>query len=149
MAKATPTPEAPDTSLIDSLSERKAAERIGISRQALAAHRKAGTGPAWFVLPGGFHYRYRVVDLQAWINTLIAHPDKEKIARVGFGRPKPEPIPFEQTPIGVAIAEADAKPATLSQTERDELEEALTAEQPAVVVEAVSVGVFDPATLDA
>lgn len=167
MAKSTKdTPSLaplPDTSLIDSLSEKQAAERIGLSRATLAAHRKNGTGPSWFVTPGGFHIRYRVADILAWIQTLTAHPEKFRKARAYPGRPKEPDIPFEQTPIGEAIAQAegslqipDTEPTfplaagnpmghALSELDRADLEEALMAEQPGPVATGSPI---NPAELD-
>lgn len=57
--KFTPSEQGP------SLTRPMAAERIGFSARSLQRWEKHGTGPAFYVMPGGT-VRYALEDLHAW-----------------------------------------------------------------------------------
>jgi hypothetical protein len=61
------------------LTERAAAQRLGVAYRTLRGWRWAGVGPPWVRLPHGW-VRYPVVDLAAWIDSRLvsALPDVEQ-----------------------------------------------------------------------
>lgn len=57
--------------------EQEAARRLAVTRRALQAWRRAGTGPA-FVRISGRCVRYRVADLRSWAAARIRTNTAEK-----------------------------------------------------------------------
>ena len=56
---------------MDLLLEQEAAKRLRLSRQTLAALRRAGSGPDWIQLGGRIFYRPEA--LEAWVATCTHH----------------------------------------------------------------------------
>lgn len=59
------------------LTTRQVAERIAMTEQALKHLRYAGIGPVYIKFPSGT-IRYRVIDVDAWVNNSIVQPRQRR-----------------------------------------------------------------------